>query len=1193
MDILDIDEALKDDSFICLEDKTHDDVSNILQQWKSNNCLLPTQYQQEQAYKLNSRTFTRPRRKSAQNLESHFAHTSGNNGVPPSQSEQLTHKFAIATPQPLFNLEIGGLVTTMHKSFLQDTSPPSSICSSMEISMERMNNSLITSADFTNINFLQSTQSLDFNEPNGGEIFNLANKATSDGYTLSDMIRDRKALESLTMSGDGTLTKDSHIGQIDDISLALSKTASGYSTMDNSTESMQDEHQQRNGLAPTPANATAVGVSSGGLLENKCNIMHRTMLLSDEVISDTTFDLVESSLCEIADNGNDIVTLPPSVQKLSNETFKRPWPMDETMCLPTKANATFDLKQLTPDARLTSESRCETPENLTETGGARKFYESTPHAADLGKGRDSNTPTTTKLTVDEVNLSPIMGSTEHLNAIREQNNTPTTSKLTVGEVNLSSLVSSTEQLNATRVLSDTFDQKSDVKKVNSKTFSGTLPRLESIEQMLEDIEDIENPNETYEKVGAATQELQQSTADIQMQNVLELAHAEEELLASNNDQEFEHMLEEFSKIEVNAEHVKMKKSLETIKRRFNRDTVTLSKAPSLQNGGECETHTADLHEKSVETNFVDLGDQRRNGSYIKADVNASLELKRSLLNDCSVPSGLSALSPSSPSISTSSAASPITASIGSNVSTTGERLLSRRSRLYDNINLSTISANNTHSPSRSLGASFTVHKREDNEQQNCAVTAVAATEATTKNETEYKEEHKENNLGKTDEATDSTNVVAAANNYSNVGTYKLSERRERDRDRFKTIKIVKGRSANDGLVSVNVPCIDDDVTMGDGSGTAENSAVFNNNKSETETEKEALSTTGNHNTVTRPSTVSKINPNFLTYKKPKDKPTLVGNLPEIESELLASNEELEKPPEPPSRLRSRSRPRYISGLQKMTVVKATSAGDLDRATAPGARPPNASVSHAALDNCQDAGTIAAATTKYNRNKQNLKTSTEEVKSPMGTKSKSFHNLSSNFGFNGSGTRANNNLALRKPTANESNNVAAYAAKDRTGNSTSNTSLQQASDMVFKVPKLVSGIRAPGVKRAGLVRPSSGYYSLNSLAVKGMPPLPQPPLANEIDSDGGRHSPTDSMSSASSRGSIQSGGGGCGGGGGGGVVIGKPIASKPTSSANANTLNLTKITTGSTGIPKPSGLRLPTTTIKRSGLPKPATAMARR
>lgn len=71
---------------------------------------------------------------------------------------------------------------------------------------------------------------------------------------------------------------------------------------------------------------------------------------------------------------------------------------------------------------------------------------------------------------------------------------------------------------------------------------------------------------------------------------------------------------------------------------------------------------------------------------------------------------------------------------------------------------------------------------------------------------------------------------------------------------------------------------------------------------------------------------------------------------------------------------------------------------------------------------------------------------------------------------------------------------------------------EETEAVFKVPRLVSGLRAPGVKRAGLVRPSSGYYSLNSLAAKGMPPLPQAPQtqpANDADSDGGgRHSPTD-------------------------------------------------------------------------------------
>lgn len=81
-----------------------------------------------------------------------------------------------------------------------------------------------------------------------------------------------------------------------------------------------------------------------------------------------------------------------------------------------------------------------------------------------------------------------------------------------------------------------------------------------------------------------------------------------------------------------------------------------------------------------------------------------------------------------------------------------------------------------------------------------------------------------------------------------------------------------------------------------------------------------------------------------------------------------------------------------------------------------------------------------------------------------------------------------------------------------------------------------------------------------------------------------------MSSASSRGSIQNGG----------VTVGKPnsnsvAATKSTSNTtNAINLNLTKFTTGSKGVPKPSGLRPPTTTnIKRSGLPKPVTGLTRR
>lgn len=71
-----------------------------------------------------------------------------------------------------------------------------------------------------------------------------------------------------------------------------------------------------------------------------------------------------------------------------------------------------------------------------------------------------------------------------------------------------------------------------------------------------------------------------------------------------------------------------------------------------------------------------------------------------------------------------------------------------------------------------------------------------------------------------------------------------------------------------------------------------------------------------------------------------------------------------------------------------------------------------------------------------------------------------------------------------------------------------------------------------------------------------------------------------MSSASSRGSVQS--------------VNKPAGIKApvvnnttTTKFNSNPASaLTKITIGSTGIPKPSGLR-PPNSIKRSGLPRPS------
>lgn len=55
------------------------------------------------------------------------------------------------------------------------------------------------------------------------------------------------------------------------------------------------------------------------------------------------------------------------------------------------------------------------------------------------------------------------------------------------------------------------------------------------------------------------------------------------------------------------------------------------------------------------------------------------------------------------------------------------------------------------------------------------------------------------------------------------------------------------------------------------------------------------------------------------------------------------------------------------------------------------------------------------------------------------------------------------------------------------------------DSVFKVPKLVSGLRAPGLAGAkrvgtnGLARPSSGYYSLS---VKAAPEAETPEVGQD-------------------------------------------------------------------------------------------------
>ncbi|XP_064548516.1 putative uncharacterized protein DDB_G0271606 isoform X2 [Drosophila montana] len=998
MDILDIDEALKDDSYIFLADKTHDDISNILQQWKTNNqqqSQMQTQLHLQpnnEAYKLNSKTFTRPKRRSqaAANLETQFTHASQtqNNTSPTTNSGSL-----------MLSLEIGGLVTNMHKSFLQDTSPPSSICTS--ISNGCMNSSLISSADFTNLNFLQSINSLEPTESDPAD-HNLTTAATlinEGGYTLSDMIRDRKVLESLSMSGDGTLIKDSHIGQIDDISLTtLSKTASGCSTMDNSTDSvsMPNEIQVQ---AQAPAHPQS----------QLCT----TMVLSEEMIGDTTFSLVDSLTSR--------TTTESMCEGETNSTFKRPTAistavLNETQLLAGRQiNSTFTENCHTPEA-----ARCDTPENLENK---------------LSSVQMQSTPLTTASSRSQYN------SNNNNNNNKPLSYTPTL-KGRDEIINISPIVGSTTPHKSRQQLNHTYEPPTAIlKDLQLEVAPGGFDSQQFVVNTMQLLEQIEQPtlDETYNK----------SEDHRQMQCVMDLAEAEVELLAQQGDEEqFENMLAELGKVNIlNAEQLKMQKSLDSIKRRFHKDEESHIQPEQQQQQIEDVQHITP---------------------------------------------------PSSQSQLTSS---------HSQSSSSSERLLSRRSRLYDDVNLSAMH-NSDASNASCNSTSFIVHRREEEPAKIAEV-------YTTLHETDKQQADME---VENQEAVDSKS-----------SSYKVTSRRNRDRERFKTIKITKEMRARDEeLGNIVVPCIDDEEPQNGPLDTVkpdDRQESFHRRLSRLD-----QTSLSNINDVEN-NTVS--GSNYLTYKKPKEKSWLMHQQQQQPQPSSAESGQNARP-----QPRSLSRPRYISGLQKLsTVSKATSAG--------------AGLNATALENPK------ATTTESVPKSSDF----GGLKSPMGIKSKSFHNLSSNISgcVSAGGTvdaltpRPSLGGALRRPSVQVSKLTNLFRATQQH---------EQDGSSVFKVPKLVSGLRAPanaGVKRTvgnGLARPSSGYYSLSVKAA-------------------GESETPESLSSASSRGSL----------------YGKDTKPNDPFDTQGLSLKLTQVTTGATGIPKPSGLRQPTQ-MKRSGLPRPSSILRR-
>lgn len=181
----------------------------------------------------------------------------------------------------------------MQKSWLNDVSPPGSIMSSIDFSInDKMGSSLITSGDFTNVSYLLNA--------NGGDDTQLNSHSNYDGYKLADVIKDRKFLENLSCFDDNSMTKDLAISKTD--LNGIEDNLSGFSTMQNSLESDTKSAEGR--------------------------LSDATMVLGNE-IADATFELEATE------------TVPVVGPKL-NSTFERRRNFDTYRKPKSSLNSTFE-----------------------------------------------------------------------------------------------------------------------------------------------------------------------------------------------------------------------------------------------------------------------------------------------------------------------------------------------------------------------------------------------------------------------------------------------------------------------------------------------------------------------------------------------------------------------------------------------------------------------------------------------------------------------------------------------------------------------------------------------------------------------------------------------------------------------------------------------------------------------------------
>lgn len=150
MDLSLLNDEAMDDSFLVIRPEEMDDeVTQIFKKWKLNNPLPKKDNvnSNNNNETFDSRTFTRPPKRRTFNMPDSSSPSLQTN------SDMQSMESGIAS----INLQVGGVFTplSMQRSWLNDVSPPSSICTSMDFqNNDNMLNSLITSSDFSNVSFL-------------------------------------------------------------------------------------------------------------------------------------------------------------------------------------------------------------------------------------------------------------------------------------------------------------------------------------------------------------------------------------------------------------------------------------------------------------------------------------------------------------------------------------------------------------------------------------------------------------------------------------------------------------------------------------------------------------------------------------------------------------------------------------------------------------------------------------------------------------------------------------------------------------------------------------------------------------------------------------------------------------------------------------------------------------------------------